>query len=178
MIVPGSPLPGPLPILRGEVTCALWLADFFAISQRPQYRSHPHGHMCFARSFYVVTPHALLCTWNWTDCCLETFPRIVLQLRYADSDPPGEVSLHCCSFSSLHWVCSSLTCRDPHITEGEIFSFQIPGQIQSCCLRLSDWNVGSQPSSSMSACCHTSCYGGPGLSIWNCHQVLQSNAFF
>lgn len=74
MIVPDSPLPGPLPILRGGVTCALWLADFFAISQRSQYRSRLHGHMCFARSFYVVTPYALQCTWNWTDCCLETFP--------------------------------------------------------------------------------------------------------
>jgi hypothetical protein len=39
--------------------------------------------------FYVVTPLALLCIWNWAggaDYYLETFPQVVPSFKYAGND--------------------------------------------------------------------------------------------
>lgn len=39
--------------------------------------------------YYVVRPQGLLCTWNWNNCCLETFPQIALCFKQADNESPG-----------------------------------------------------------------------------------------
>ena len=47
------------------------------------------SHVYYKRAFFVVKPYALLCTWNWTDCCLKTASQTVLCFKSAYNELPG-----------------------------------------------------------------------------------------
>lgn len=56
MLIPGSCLSRPLPILRRELTCASQPAGLYAILIREHTRPfscriHPHGHVCVVKEF-------------------------------------------------------------------------------------------------------------------------------
>jgi hypothetical protein len=58
IIIPDSSLPGPLPFLVGDVTCTLWPADFYAISEttldsRPLLQNPPAWSYVFCKGVSI-----------------------------------------------------------------------------------------------------------------------------
>lgn len=52
MVIPDSSLPGPLPLLRGDITCFYGLLTSTLDSRPFSYKTHPHhGHMYFVKEF-------------------------------------------------------------------------------------------------------------------------------
>jgi hypothetical protein len=76
-------------VLYGLLTSLCYWSETTAESTSFSYGTYPHGHMYREGEFYVVTSQVLLCTWNWTDCCLKTASQTVLCFKSAYNELPG-----------------------------------------------------------------------------------------